>query len=158
MATYTIQEISNSVDRNKLFILLCDKCGLPESISYIQNHNINAIDVGREVASYIDGLPNFKYLIYDVYEFILKLLDSGKSKINGSGNDIVAIYNLGILLEPELGLNALQIFKEFSKSDVLIIIWENQSDFPDKLNWSTQKNTYSLDFSDTQLKKLQYEI
>jgi len=76
----------------------------------------------------------------------------------GAGNDVVAICNLGILMEPALELNAVQLFKEFSKSAALIIIWDNQSEIPDRLDWLTQKQNFFLDFSDIQLKKLQYAI
>jgi len=52
----------------------------------------------------------------------------------------------------------VQLFKEFSKSTSLIILWENQSELPDRLEWLTQKNNFFLDFSESQLKKLQYAI
>jgi hypothetical protein len=52
----------------------------------------------------------------------------------------------------------VQLFKEFSKSTSLIIIWDNQSENPDRLDWQTQKQNFFLDFSDIQLKKLQYAI
>ena len=61
-------------------------------------------------------------------------------------------------MEPILELNLVTLFKEFSKSTALIIIWENQYDIPDRLNWTTQKNNYALDFSDSPLKKLQDAI
>jgi hypothetical protein len=61
-------------------------------------------------------------------------------------------------MEPALELNAVQLFKEFSKSTSLIIIWDNQSENPDRLDWQTQKQNFFLDFSDIQLKKLQYAI
>ncbi len=72
--------------------------------------------------------------------------------------DVIAIYNLGILMEPALELNAVQLFKEFSKSTSLIILWDNQSEIPDRLEWTTQKHYFFLDFSESQLKKLQYAI
>ena len=85
-------------------------------------------------------------------------MDKHKVKINNNGNEVVAIQNLGILLEPALELNASQLLKEFSKTAALIIIWENQSDIPNRLHWSTQQNNIFLDFADTPLKKLQYAI
>ena len=110
------------------------------------------------MATFIDSLEDFRYLNIDVYDFIIKLLEKFKSKSFGMGNDMVAIYNFGILMEASLELNAVQLFKEFSKSTSLIIIWENQSEIPDKLVWPTQKNNYFLDFSEPQLKKLLYAI
>lgn len=158
MSTYSIKDISNSVDRHKLYILFSGPDKLYENILYIRNQNITVINLGKELSTFIDKMEDFKYLNIDVCDFIKKLLDNNKAKIDGLGNNIVAIFNLGILLEPALELNAAQLLKEFSKSAALIIIWENQIEQTDILNWSAQKNGYYLDFSETQLKKLQYEI
>lgn len=158
MSSYSINDISRSTDRHKLYILSCNPDELSDRISFIQTNNISAINIGKELSMFIGDLGDYSYLNMDVFEFTMKLLEDGKAKINGSGNDVVAIYNLGILLEPTLELKAAQLIKEFSKSTALIIIWENQTDYPDVLNWLTQKNNYSLDFTDTQIKKLQYAI
>jgi hypothetical protein len=158
MSTYSIEDISSTSERFKLYALMYNANELPDKIAYFKSQNINVINIGKEIANYIDGLDDFSYLNIDVYDYTKKLLDKHKSKINGIGNDVIAIYNIGILLEPILELNAAQLFKEFSKSTSLIIIWEKQSDVPDRLEWPTQKNTYYLDFSETHLKKIQYAI
>ena len=158
MSTYSIKDISTTADRFKLYTLMCNTNELADKIAFVKSQNINVINIGKELANYIDGLDDFRYLNIDVYDYTKKLLDKHKSKINGAGNDVVAIYNLGILMETALELNAFQLFKEFSKSTSLIIIWDNQSEVPDILDWPTQKNNFYLDFSDTQLKKLQYAI
>jgi len=158
MSTYSIKDISTTADRFKLYTLMCNANELADKIAFVKSQNINVINIGKELANYIDGLDDFRYLNIDVYDYTKKLLDKHKSKINGAGNDVVAIYNLGILMETALELNAVQLFKEFSKSTSLIIIWDNQSEVPDILDWPTQKNNFYLDFSDTQLKKLQYAI
>jgi hypothetical protein len=124
----------------------------------VKAQNIHVINLGKELAEYIDRLDDYSYLNIDVYDYCKKLLNDFKAKINGVGNDVVAIYNIGLLMEPILELNPVTLFKEFSKSTALIIIWENQYDIPDRLNWTTQKNNYALDFSDSPLKKLQDAI
>ena len=158
MQEFTIKDILFSTNRYKLYALMCKPDELSECITFIQSQNINVINIGKELANYIDGLDDFRYLNIDVYDYTKKLLDKHKSKINGAGNDVLAIFNLGILMEAALTLNAVQLFKEFSKSTSLIIIWDNQSEVPDILDWPTQKNNFYLDFSDTQLKNLQYAI
>lgn len=158
MNTYSLKEVSNSVDRHKVYILLCSPDGLIANISFIQSQNISTVNVGRELALFIEGVDDKKYLNIDVFDRIKKILDGKKSKLNGVGNDIVAIYNLGILLEPALELKATQLLKEFSKSAALIIIWENQMEQQDTLNWTEQNKNYSIDFSETQLKELQNEV
>lgn len=158
MSTYSLQDIIQSTDRYKLYTLLCSQDGLEDSISWLHTKKIHTINVGKELAAFIDGLDDFSYLNIDVFDYIKKLLDKHKAKINNPGNEVVAIHNLGILLEPALELNAAQLLKEFSKTAALIIIWENQSDIPDRLHWSTQQNNIFLDFTETPLKKLQYAI
>ena len=158
MTFYSIEELSSTSDRYKLYTLMYNANELPVKIAYLKSQNINIINLGKELAIYIDGLEDFSYLNIDVYDYTKKLLDKHKSKINSTGNDVIAIYNLGILMEPALELNAVRLFKEFSKSTSLIILWHNQIDIPDRLEWSTQKNNFYLDFSESQLKKLQYAI
>lgn len=158
MSTYSIKDITQSTDRHKLYTLMCNSTELTDKIAFVKSQDINAINIGKELANYVDGMEDFRYLNIDVYDYTKKLLDNQKSKINGAGNDVVAIFNLGILMEPSLELNAVQLFKEFSKSTSLIIIWDNQAEIPDRLDWPTQKQNFFLDFSDIQLKKLQYAI
>jgi hypothetical protein len=137
---------------------LCNPSELKDKIELVKAQNIPVINLGKELAEYIDRLDDYSYLNIDVYDYCKKLLNDFKAKINGVGNDVVAIYNIGLLMEPILELNPVTLFKEFSKSTALIIIWENQYDIPDRLNWTTQKNNYALDFSDSPLKKLQDAI
>lgn len=158
MSTYSIEDITSTSDRFKLYTLVYNANELLDKIAYLKSQNINVINIGKELATYIDGLDDFSYLNIDVYDYTKKLLDKHKSKINSMGNEVIAIYNLGILMEPALELNAVQLFKEFSKSTSLIILWDNQSDIPDRLEWHTQKHNFFLDFSESQLKKLQYAI
>jgi len=147
-----------STDRHKLYTLVCSPDDIEDCISWLHSQNIHAINIGKELATYIDGLEDYSYLNIDVFDYTKKLLDKHKAKINNTGNDVIAVYNLGIMLEPALELNAAQLLKEFSKTAALIIIWENKSEIPDRLHWSTQQNNVFIDFTETPLKKLQYAI
>lgn len=158
MSSFPIIEISTTADRHRLYALMCSTAELSECIDFVKSQGINTLNMGKELANYIDSLEDYRYLNIDVYDFTKKLLDKNKSKINSAGNDVIAIYNLGILMEPALELNAVQLFKEFSKSTSLIIIWDNQSKIPDRLVWPTQEQNFFLDFSDIQIKELHYAI
>ena len=158
MSNYSFNHILTSTDRYKIYTLLCNPSELKDKIELVKAQNIHVINLGKELAEYIDRLDDYSYLNIDVYDYCKKLLNDFKAKINSVGNDVVAIYNIGLLMEPILELNPVTLFKEFSKSTALIIIWENQYDIPDRLNWTTQKNNYALDFSDSPLKKLQDAI
>lgn len=158
MQSYNINDIVISTDRHKIFTLMCSTQMMPECIDFLKKEHISVLNIGHELANYIESLNDYNYLNIDVYDHITKLFEQNKSKIKGNGNDVLAIYNLGILLEPRLELNPLQIIKELSKSTAIIIIWENESDNSGRLNWATQKQKYFIDFSDIPLKKLQYAI
>lgn len=126
MATFDFDNIINSTERYKLYNLICTNVTLKESIDLLQFKGIQTINIGKELGSFIDTIEDFSYLNIDVFDFLIKTLDKYRAKINNAGNDIVAIYNLGILLEPSLELSAVQLLKEFSKTSSLIIIWEKQ--------------------------------
>jgi hypothetical protein len=158
MSNYSFNHISTSTDRHKIYTLLCNPSELKDKIELVKAQNIHVINLGKELAKYIDRLDDYSYLSIDVCDYCKKLLNDYKVKINGVGNDVVAIYNVGIILEPILELKPVTIFSDFSISTALLIIWENQYDIPDRLNWTTQKNNYALDFSDLPLKKLQDAI
>ena len=158
MSTYSIEDIAQSADRFKLFTLSCEQSKLMESANWLALYGIQTINIGKELAGFIDGLSDFNYLNIDVFDYIKKLLDKHKAKINNTGNEIVAIHNFGILLEPALELNATKMLKEFSKTAALIIVWENQSDSAGRMYWSNQPNTIFLDFTETPLKKIRYAL
>lgn len=153
-----IKSITQSTERHKIYTIQCSQDDLADCINYLLKEKISLVNIGKEVAAYIENLEDYAYLNIDVYDFVKKLFDKNKAKINNTGNEVVAIYNLGILLEPALELNATQLLKDFSKSAALIIVWENQSDITDRLHWSTQQSNVFLDFTETPLKKLQYAI
>ncbi|MCX6272562.1 MAG: hypothetical protein NTU44_15355 [Bacteroidetes bacterium] len=158
MSLYAIKDISKSTDRYKLYILQCNPETLSESIAFVQSQGVPSLNIGREVAAFIDKSENYKYLNIEVYDFIKWILDLHRAKEDGSVSKAIAVYNLGILLEPVLELNANQLLKEYSKSAGLIIVWENQFDQTSRLFWETQSNKYFFDFNDAPLKKLQYAI
>ncbi len=158
MSTYSLQEISPSIDRHKIFVLACKPEEQSSCVSFLLSNHIPTVNIGKELATYIDGLKDYRYLPIDSYDFTKKLLDSNKAKITPTGNEIIAIYNLGILLEPTLEIKPEVLIKEFSKSAAILIIHENEIEQTNILNWNLQKNDYSLNFSDTPLKKIQYEI
>ena len=158
MADLLFEDIFNSNDRYKLYLLKYHAAELNQKIELLNTSKISAINLGKELSLYIDSLDDFRYLTIDIYDFLVKLLDDSKTKINGKGNNVLGIYNLGILLEPSLELNAVMLFKEFSKTTSLIILWENQIEIGNKLVWPTQSSNTFLDFSDIQLKELKHEI
>ncbi|MDX1908004.1 MAG: hypothetical protein SF053_13295 [Bacteroidia bacterium] len=158
MSIYSWSDILTSIDRYKIYTLRCEPSALWNCIAEVLSASINVLNLGKEVAGFIKDLPEHTYLDIEVMEFIPKLLEKHSSQINNAGNHMVAIYNLGLLLEPMLKLNTVQLLSEFSKSKALIIIWEHDNDGKGNLSWATQKNSFSLDFSMIPIKQLQYAI
>lgn len=158
MRIYSTQDVLNCTDRYKLYYIDCRKDNIINCISWLETENIHSLNIGKEVATFIDSLDDFSYLNIDVFDYTKKLLDKHKAKINNTGNDVVAVYNIGILLEPALALSAAQMLKDFSKTASLLIIWEYQSEINDRLHWPVQQNNVFLDLTETQLKKINYAI
>lgn len=158
MSSFSFNDVSNSNDRYKLFVMECPPKELSEVIINLENNNIPILNIGKELALYLDKLEDYRYLTIDAYDYIIKLLEKGKNKINQSGNKVIAIYNLGILFEPTLQINTSKLLKDFSKSTSVIIIWDHLVTNLDLLSWETQKEEYYIDFSDTPLKRIQYAI
>jgi hypothetical protein len=158
MLNLFLEEILTSSDRYKLYLLRYQAAELEKKIQFLNASKINVINLGLELSHYIDSLDDFRYLTIDVYDFVIKLLDKNKSKFKENSNNVLAIYNLGILWEASLELNVTSILKEFSKSSSLIILWENNLEIAHRLTWPTQSGSIFLDFSDIQLKELKHEI
>lgn len=155
MSSYSLKEICQCSSSNKLFLLNVKDNYVKNSISWLKSEGINVVDIGKELAFFIHNLKDFSYLDIEVFDFLKKLLDKQKAKINNTGNEILAIHNLGILFEPALELNPTFMLKDFSRSAGLIIIWEYQSKIPNRLHWPSQQNNIYLDFSETPLRILQ---
>ena len=158
MSTYSIQDIVESTDRYKLYALLWSQHKLSACIRWVQQQEITTVNIGRELSNFIDSLDDFRYLTLDVFYFLKGLLDKHKRKVNDLGHDVLAIYNLGILFEPSLDLNAAQILKDFSKNTGLIIIWENHAEPTGQFYWPTQQQHVFIDFTDVPLKKITYAL
>ncbi len=89
MKTYTIQDLSTSSDRFKLFVLLCSPNSILEYVDSLESRNINVVNIGEEVASFIENLDNYDYLQIETQEFLFNLLDNEKSSIQDAGNNVV---------------------------------------------------------------------
>jgi hypothetical protein len=82
MSNYSFNHISTSTDRYKIYTLLCNPSELKDKIELVKAQNIPVINLGKELAVYIDRLDDYSYLNIDVYDYCKKLLNDFKSKIN----------------------------------------------------------------------------
>jgi hypothetical protein len=147
-----------SLDRHKLICLKCQIIQLDDCIKFINSLNINVFNIGKEVSLFISALEDHSKLNLEVFDFVTTLLEKSKATLLGLKLPVVAIYNIGILLEPSLNINVSQLLKDFSRTSALILVWEGEIDHSDHLYWSPQQNTKFIDFSDIRINKLQYAI
>jgi hypothetical protein len=152
----SIEEISNTSDSYKIFLITPPT--RDQVIPFLSGHGISTVNIGHELAGFIQTLESYEYLEIEVEDFLKKILDQKKTKLNGSENDITGIYNIGILLEPSLGLKADHLLKKISKSTAIIILWENEIKDDTYLSWQTQSEEYNFDFSDAHLKLFQHAV
>lgn len=142
----SLENVINLNSRNKISILKCSSKELIQKISEIQSININVVNIGNEVARFINDKSDLKYINIEIQDFISRLINENKSEIS-SNVYATAIYNLGILLEPALEINTTNLLKEISKSIALLITWDSGMEIPGLLHWSSLKEKYYLDFS-----------
>lgn len=145
-------------ERYNLYYISCREQDIESLISELSSSGLNSVNIGKELSTFINNLEDFSYLSIDVFDYCINLLNINKTQFKKTTKDVVIIYNLGILLEPMLKLNAEQLFKEFSKSTTVIILWQYSIDVSGRLAWTTQKDNYNLDFTELPLKKIQYAI
>ncbi len=143
----------NEEERYMLYVLACSPDRLGQKIIELENENIPVLDMGFELSTSLKG--KFKFLDILAYENIVSIIDNRAIKLSPLQKRIVAIHNLGILMEPSLSLNGSKILKELSKNIHIIILWENQIDQAGKLHWGNQTVRFYFDFTGINLKNLQ---
>jgi len=156
---YSLGEIQSNTDRFKLFYLHCEHDLVIPTVDKLNSNGVRVIDIGKLLSLFISSLNDFEYLDSDVQDYLVKkiLIPNDPTLVDGS-SDLVAVYNIGILMEPTLNLNVEHMLKEFSKSIPLIIIWEYIVIEDGLFYWSHDDKKSALDFSDIQIKKLNYAL
>jgi hypothetical protein len=158
MSNESIEQIVRAADRYKLYAVLCDRNKLEHCIKWLKSQNVGLVNLGKEIANFIDQLNDQTYLALEVYDYLKLLFENHQIKNLKDQNKPIALYNLGILFEPSLRLNPVQVLRDFSKVTTLIIIWENEAEVPGHLTWGTQKNLVNFDFTEFQIKTIRYDI
>ena len=100
MGSFLLKDLSVSTDRYKLYSLMCNSAELTDSIAFIESHNIKVINIGKDLANYIDSLEDYKYLNIDAYDFTKKLLENNKAKIHSTLNIFLHFFDIILNLLP----------------------------------------------------------
>jgi hypothetical protein len=156
--TYTLEQALNSSDRHKLFIYQCAKEEVDEICTKLKQKGIPALNVGHQLAYFIESLTDYEFLSIDVQDRLRTFLQSSSITLKSARNPVVVLHNLGILFETALELNSSQLLKDHSKNAVVIILWTLPVLRLDYLGWPASDIETSFDFSETPLKLLNHAI
>ncbi len=135
--------------RYKLCICPCLKKDMNKIFPIFEEAEVSLINTGLLIAHYLNSNNSLKHLNLEAEDFLKKQLNQS--------NKPIAIFNIGILFEPFLGLNSVKLIKDISRVKPVFLFWENSIE-GNCLYWQTQQDMYKLDFEDINLKRLNYEI
>lgn len=90
MSTYSIKDVTSSSDRYKLYTFVCEPMEVEQSIAFLKSERIPVINLGKEIARFIQTLEDHSYINLEIFEYIKRLLDEQKVKLNISGNYVIA--------------------------------------------------------------------
>lgn len=110
-----IQSYLNSTGRNKIIFFRDDIPG------------IVPIDLGNKVANSISKIVNDKRLSFKAKLIIEDVLSSSLVE-HGTYGKFIAISNIGILFEPDLKIDIINLFDSYSSGTPLFIKWEGEID------------------------------
>ena len=151
---------TESPDRYKLFWIKSLNKELSLIEKMLKDTGIPLLDIGLELSKKLSQIKDTRFLSIDAQEYIRSLIESHAKKPGSLVAKSIAIYNLGILFEKDLGLDPSFIIKEISKTTTIIILWENLFDEDGRLFWDHAIPDIGFNFSDTNLKeiKINHEI
>lgn len=152
--TSTIEAQIYSIQRNNLYLLCCPKKQLGAMIMEIKQANIPILDMGKELSLKLQTCIHAKYLALEMQEYIPKMIETEAKAIFQEKPPIIALHNLGILLEPALALEANALLKNIAKSIAIILIWENEKDNKGNLYWQGYSNSPHFHFSSIDIKPI----
>lgn len=158
MIEQLLQSIVLEKSGNSLLVIECDRNKIRDCLAEFSNFGIDVLNLGYEVAVFLEELLDYSYLSIEAYDFTKKLLNKNIQKAINSDKDALVIYNLGILFEPALEIKVSLLLKEYLKTASIILIWETSSESVDNTNWLNQQNNIFFEFAESQIKKLQYAI
>jgi len=121
-----IQSYLNSTARNKIIFFRNDIPG------------IGPIDLGNKVAHSISKIVNDKRLSFKAKLIIEDVLASSMIKHDNYGK-LLAISNIGILFEPDLKIDIINLFDSYSTGTPLFVKWEGETGMG-KLFFLSKKN------------------
>jgi hypothetical protein len=78
-------------------------------------------DIGKSVSGLIQGLLDTRYLYLEVQEHLAEIPESCQTVIPSTGNSIVLLSNLAILLEPDLAFDLNHWLERLTSNHLVIV-------------------------------------
>jgi hypothetical protein len=132
---------------HNLILLKCNSNKLQDTISQLTSSGVNTINVGQELSKKLIAVEFGKHISIEAQEYLHELIDKNSTQIVNGKPKIVALYNMGILLEETLSLNTESLLKKFSKNLTIVVVWEHVYS-NGLLHWGEQQKEYHLNLSD----------
>ena len=131
-----------------------------KDISHISNFLLRnrypVLDVGYFLAEELSKHKPDDSANLDTPKILSEKIKNEGRMLDGWNQPLICLTNLGILLEPDLGLHASNLLKDISKNTFLVILWDYFCDEPNLFHWGIQKQIFNLDFSDIGIKKIPF--
>jgi hypothetical protein len=110
----------------------------PELLKYIQSqsrnkivfykndlYNLESINLGKELSEQLKGIVNDKRMVMKALNILDEILSSSIKESSLYGK-YLSIKNIGILFEPSLKIEFLQLLNKYSLSNALFIQWNGE--------------------------------
>ena len=142
--------------RYKIYILQSLHDNLDSSKNFLTSFDINTINVGKELSEKLSKVNVNRHLGILVSEFIPRLVEQNASRIPGLNHKIVALENMGILLEPMFDLNPEKLLAEISKNVHLLFLWLDRFSEAGLLSWTNHKDIFKFNLTPYEPKTIIY--
>lgn len=133
------------VARHNIVVIKSDD--LNKTIDKFSTCGLCVLNIGKALSEKIETLESTKFLDIDTHEYLQQLIECQSREFFKGKPRVVAIYNLGILLELSLRLDAVQILKELSRNIGILIIWEHEISGDGILHWDDQADKFNFNLS-----------
>ena len=149
-----LTELISTAERYNLYWIKYNSTTEQPIREFLNVAGIQTINIGLEFAKTLYSKKITKYINIEAQELLQNLVERQSTLPRNIKMKTVAIYNLGILFEHDLGLDPSQIIKALSRTTAIILLWENLSDDNGGLFWDMTKPQLGFDFTDTNLREI----
>lgn len=115
---------------------------------------IYCVDVSRSLAEALTSITRGKFFHFEVKEELDHLLSSSRSLALANGANTLGLFNLGILFEPQLQLDAAQIIKDQTRHGAIVLFWPGLSVGSDTLQLSPEDRRTHVQFHGVTLQQV----